>query len=116
MVSCTGTDCKRQKERKKEKRRRQVLLALILTICASFSEMVGGGKSLPDAVYGFIGLGNMGYGMAQNLRASMPKECKLVVCELNTRRRDEFIAANKAFPVELADCPRSIAEQCVGSP
>ena len=69
-------------------------------------------STMPDAVYGFIGLGNMGFGMAKNLRASMPKQCKLVVCELSTERRDEFISSVKGL-VEAADSPRSIAEQCV---
>ncbi len=69
---------------------------------------------LPNAVYGFIGLGNMGFGMAKNLRASMPEQCKLVVCELNTQRRDEFISLVDGT-VEAADSPRQIAEHCVRS-
>ncbi|KAI1612668.1 3-hydroxyisobutyrate dehydrogenase, variant [Exophiala viscosa] len=69
------------------------------------------GSTMPDAVYGFIGLGNMGFGMAKNLRASMPKQCKLVVCELNTERRDEF-ASSVVGLIEVADSPKSVAEQC----
>ncbi|KAK4934956.1 hypothetical protein LTR10_023893 [Elasticomyces elasticus] len=67
-------------------------------------------SAMPDAVYGFIGLGNMGFGMAKNLRASMPKQCKLVVCELNAARREEFISSIDGL-IEAADSPRSIAEQ-----
>ncbi|KIV83068.1 hypothetical protein PV11_05128 [Exophiala sideris] len=68
-------------------------------------------SAMPDAVYGFIGLGNMGFGMAKNLRASMPKQCKLVVCELNAARREEFISSVDGL-IEAAGSPRSIAEQC----
>ncbi|OQU95877.1 NAD binding domain-containing protein [Cladophialophora immunda] len=69
------------------------------------------GSNLPVAIYGFIGLGNMGFGMAKNLRSSMPKQCKLVVCEVNAGRRDKFISSVDGL-VEVAETPRSIAEQC----
>ncbi|KAL6249907.1 hypothetical protein RBB50_003763 [Rhinocladiella similis] len=67
--------------------------------------------AMPHAVYGFIGLGNMGFGMAKNLRESMPKDCKLLVCELNTARRKQFVSSVGGL-VETAESPKEIAEQC----
>ncbi len=71
--------------------------------------------AMPHAVYGFIGLGNMGFGMAKNLRESMPKDCKLLVCELNTARRKQFVSSVGGL-VETAESPKEIAEQCVCRP
>jgi 6-phosphogluconate dehydrogenase (decarboxylating) len=67
---------------------------------------------MPEGTYGFIGLGNMGFGMAKNLRQSMPKSSTLVVCELNTERRDEFISSVSGS-IEAVDSPRAVAEKCV---
>jgi 3-hydroxyisobutyrate dehydrogenase len=68
--------------------------------------------SMPQVTYGFIGLGNMGYGMAKNLRAGMPKSSTLVVCELDCERRDEFISSAEE-PTEAAESPKAVAERCV---
>ncbi|KIW50439.1 hypothetical protein PV05_12026 [Exophiala xenobiotica] len=68
-------------------------------------------KAMPQVVYGFIGLGNMGFGMAKNLRASMPKACKLWVCELDPKRRDEFISSVDGL-IEAADSPKDVAKHC----
>lgn len=87
-------------------------LSQMETITAAVQVM---SDQLPDAVYGFIGLGNMGFGMAKNLRKSMPTQSKLVVCELNTIRRDEFISTVDGL-VEAADSPRELAETCVRFP
>ena len=70
-------------------------------------------EDMPESVYGFIGLGNMGFGMAKNLRASMPKSSRLIVCELNTGRRDEFISSVTGL-IQAAESPRELAEKCVG--
>lgn len=70
------------------------------------------GDGMPNSVYGFVGLGNMGFGMAKKLRASMPKQCRLVVCDINTKRRDEFMASVDGL-VETAESPRQVMETCV---
>ncbi|KIW10289.1 hypothetical protein PV08_11251 [Exophiala spinifera] len=67
--------------------------------------------AIPHAVYGFIGLGNMGFGMAKNLRACMPKHSKLLVCELNITRGQQFVSSVDGL-VEAVECPKDIAEQC----
>lgn len=67
---------------------------------------------MPTGTYGFIGLGIMGFGMAQNLRAKMPMDSTLVVCELVEIRREKFIAETDGL-VRVANSPREISEQCV---
>ncbi|KAF2093587.1 3-hydroxyisobutyrate dehydrogenase, variant [Rhizodiscina lignyota] len=63
-------------------------------------------------IYGFIGIGNMGYGMATNLRAKISKSSKLIVCELDKARRDKFISeASAVGPTVTAETPKEIAEQ-----
>jgi len=66
----------------------------------------------PNVVYGFIGLGNMGSGMAKNVRQKIPKSSKLIVCELVRELRDDFCAANEGL-IETADTPKEVAEHCV---
>ena len=64
--------------------------------------------------YGFIGLGIMGYGMAKNMRAKVPAESPIYVCELNTPRRDEWIAENASIGnVHVASTPAEVAAKCV---
>lgn len=70
------------------------------------------GDKMPIQTYGFIGLGNMGYGMALNVRAKMPKSSKLIVCDVNTQQRDKFISETEGM-VEAADTPKEVAEKCV---
>ena len=70
--------------------------------------------TMPNATYGFIGLGNMGSGMAKNLRATMPEPSMLVVCELDEKRRNDFISSTKGL-IEIADTPREVVEKCVSS-
>lgn len=67
---------------------------------------------MPIQTYGFIGLGNMGYGMALNVRAKMPQSCKLIVCDVNTQQRDKFISEAGGL-VEAAETPKEVAEKCV---
>ncbi|EHY56256.1 3-hydroxyisobutyrate dehydrogenase, mitochondrial [Exophiala dermatitidis] len=71
----------------------------------------GSSSVMPGVVYGFIGLGNMGFGMAKNLRESMPEEAKLLVCDVNHQRRDEFVSS-VTRPVQVAESPKIIAENC----
>ena len=69
-------------------------------------------SSAPDVTYGFIGLGNMGFGMAKNVREKIPTSSKLIVCELVTSQRDEFVKTIEG-DIETAECPKEIAEKCV---
>ncbi|OAP59336.1 hypothetical protein AYL99_06634 [Fonsecaea erecta] len=63
-----------------------------------------------DPVYGFVGIGVMGYGMATNLRAKIPQTARFVLCEINETRRAQFLQECKA-PVEVAHSPREVAER-----
>ena len=54
----------------------------------------------------------MGYGMAQNLRAKIPKSSSLVICELVEKRRDQFVAETQGL-LKVAHSPREVAEQAV---
>ncbi|KAH7490960.1 hypothetical protein FOMA001_g3879 [Fusarium oxysporum f. sp. matthiolae] len=68
--------------------------------------------SVPDAKYGFIGVGQMGWGMAMNLRRKIPKGSSLVICEVSETRRSQFV--NEAAPhgkVSTANSPMEVAEQ-----
>lgn len=67
----------------------------------------------PAATYGFIGLGTMGYGMAQNLRSKIPKSSTLIVCEVVERRRDQFVAETEGV-IKVAHSPKEVAEHAVG--
>ncbi|KAI0404348.1 3-hydroxyisobutyrate dehydrogenase, variant [Xylaria palmicola] len=66
----------------------------------------------PNTRYGFIGIGQMGWGMAMNLRQKTPKEAKMVICELSESRRDQFIQEVQAKgAVTVANSPREVADQ-----
>jgi 3-hydroxyisobutyrate dehydrogenase len=73
---------------------------------------MGSLASPPDATYGFIGLGNMGFGMAKNVRQKIPASSPLIVCELNKSARDEFCSTIEG-KIETAENPKEIAEKCV---
>lgn len=66
----------------------------------------------PEATYGFIGLGNMGFGMARNVREKIPASSKLVVCELVTSQRDKFVQEAPG-DIETAETPKEVGERCV---
>lgn len=68
--------------------------------------------SAPNSTYGFIGLGNMGFGMAKNVRQKIPASSKLIVCELVKAQRDEFCNTIEGN-IEPADTPKEVAEKCV---
>lgn len=70
------------------------------------------GQTMPNATYGFIGLGNMGSGMAKNLREKMPQQSLLIVCELDKKRREDFLSSARGL-IEVADTPREVAERSV---
>ncbi|KAH7016675.1 NAD binding domain of 6-phosphogluconate dehydrogenase-domain-containing protein [Ilyonectria destructans] len=63
--------------------------------------------------YGFIGIGQMGWGMAMNLRAKLPPSNQMIICEVSEARRNQFVkeAEQKAGVVSIASSPREVAEQ-----
>ena len=67
--------------------------------------------SAPEATYGFIGIGVMGYGMATNLRAKIPKSSNFVLCEINKAQRDKFVKEHEG--VETAETPKELAQKAV---
>lgn len=62
--------------------------------------------------YGFIGLGVMGWGMANNLRAKIPESASLCVCEISKERLIKWLAQAPG-PVSVAATPREVVEQSV---
>jgi 3-hydroxyisobutyrate dehydrogenase len=64
---------------------------------------------LTNTAYGFIGIGVMGWPMAQNLRKKLPKSCILIICELNKPRRDKFAAETEGL-IKAAESPKEVAE------
>jgi 3-hydroxyisobutyrate dehydrogenase len=69
---------------------------------------------MPSVTYGFVGIGRMGFPMALHFRAKMPAGSKLVVCDVNESRVKEFLQQAKYLgPVDVASCPKEVAEQCV---
>lgn len=73
-----------------------------------------GTSALPNVTYGFIGIGVMGWPMAQNLRKKMPKNNNLIICELNKPRRDKFVAETEGL-IKVAESPKEVAELAVSS-
>ncbi|KAI1369442.1 NAD binding domain of 6-phosphogluconate dehydrogenase-domain-containing protein [Xylaria arbuscula] len=66
----------------------------------------------PSIRYGFIGIGVMGWGMAMNLRQKIPKEARMVICEINESRRNQFVQeVQSKGAVTVADSPKEVAEQ-----
>lgn len=75
-----------------------------------------------DATWGFIGLGQMGYSMAKNLRAKVPPSDTLIIRDVNPETTERFVAESKelakssgagedAFRVEVSAHPREVAEK-----
>ncbi|EEP75317.1 3-hydroxyisobutyrate dehydrogenase [Uncinocarpus reesii 1704] len=64
-----------------------------------------------DADWGFIGLGQMGYPMARNLRAKIPESDTLVICDANPESTQRFVAEHSNQRVEVASNPREVAEK-----
>ena len=50
------------------------------------------GSAEQPKAFGWIGLGNMGYGMCMNLTTKMPPSASLVILDLNTTAMDKFVA------------------------
>jgi 3-hydroxyisobutyrate dehydrogenase len=69
---------------------------------------------LENATVGYIGLGQMGYGMALNIRKKLPSSARLVVCELVRARCQQFEAeADRYGPVEAVASPKEVSEKAV---
>lgn len=47
--------------------------------------------NLPDVTYGFIGIGVMGFPMAQNLRHRIPRQSHLIINEINESAVEKFL-------------------------
>ena len=62
--------------------------------------------------YGFIGLGVMGWGMANNLRSKIPESSSLCVCEISKERLIKWLAQAPG-PVSVAETPKEVVEQSV---
>ncbi|GJN79921.1 hypothetical protein PLIIFM63780_003445 [Purpureocillium lilacinum] len=60
--------------------------------------------------YGFIGLGVMGWGMANNLRTKIPALATLCVCEISDERLIKWLAQAPG-PVSVASNPKAVVEQ-----
>ncbi|KIW25184.1 uncharacterized protein PV07_08385 [Cladophialophora immunda] len=65
--------------------------------------------------YGFVGLGVMGHGMVRNIHAKMPATAKLVVCEINQARLEQFLQeSHSSYPektVEVANTPIEVCNR-----
>lgn len=76
----------------------------------------------PQTTYGFIGLGQMGFRMAKNLRAKIPAEDSLVVFDVNKAAASQFLQEaeqskdGRIGTTSLADDVRQLAEQSVRVP
>ncbi|KAJ6096373.1 Dehydrogenase multihelical [Penicillium sp. IBT 16267x] len=77
-----------------------------------------------DATWGFIGLGQMGYNMAKNLRAKIPASDTLLVRDVNEAAATRFVtevreiarnsgAGPDKYRVEIATNAREIAEKSI---
>ncbi|KAF2018237.1 hypothetical protein BU24DRAFT_408171 [Aaosphaeria arxii CBS 175.79] len=67
--------------------------------------------SLPIVSYGFIGLGQMGHGMAKNIRLKIDPASPLVIYDVNPDAMERFINEHPGSKVLAASCPREVAEQ-----
>ncbi|KAK2748006.1 hypothetical protein FQN57_001597 [Myotisia sp. PD_48] len=64
-----------------------------------------------NATWGFIGLGQMGYPMARNLRSKIPDSDTLIICDSNPETTQKFVAEGKGKKIEVASGPREVAEK-----
>ncbi|KAI8652221.1 hypothetical protein NCS57_01285100 [Fusarium keratoplasticum] len=59
--------------------------------------------------FGFIGLGIMGWGMAKNLRAKIPTDSVVNVCEINKPRLDEFVSSTPG-KIQVCNSPLEVVQ------
>ena len=70
--------------------------------------------AVPDVTYGFIGIGQMGWGMAMNLRKKVPKTSNLLICELSESRRAQFVEeASSHGTIAVINSPKEVSEKAV---
>jgi 3-hydroxyisobutyrate dehydrogenase-like beta-hydroxyacid dehydrogenase len=61
--------------------------------------------------YGFIGLGQMGHGMAKNIRQKIPVDCNLVIYDINTEAVKRFVSDySNGSNVIAAVSPKHVGE------
>jgi hypothetical protein len=94
----------------------------------------GNVDTLPNVTYGFIGelilrerpqiatdrffpgIGAMGFPMAQQLRAKIPKSSTLIIREVVESQIKKFMAETKAVGlIKVAESARAVAEEAVRS-
>ena len=66
--------------------------------------------SPPNPVYGFVGIGVMGYGMAANLRERLPASSPFILCEIDLGCREKFVTESH-YPVTMVGNPKPVVEQ-----
>jgi 3-hydroxyisobutyrate dehydrogenase-like beta-hydroxyacid dehydrogenase len=69
-----------------------------------------------SVTYGWIGIGNMGYGMAMNIATKKPQKSKLFIYDVNSEQMEKFVvdaSAKGVEGVETAKTPREVAEHAV---
>jgi len=65
---------------------------------------------LPKVTYGFIGIGSMGYRMAKNLRAKLPAEATIIICDVVKPLVEKF-TSEVTSGIEVAETPKEVAER-----
>jgi len=72
--------------------------------------------SSTKVVYGFVGLGQMGHGMAKNIRQKIPGSCLLLVFDIN---KDVTSSFARDFGTEgnvlVVDSPKDMAQRAVSA-
>ncbi|KAH9232871.1 hypothetical protein K456DRAFT_1750274 [Colletotrichum gloeosporioides 23] len=66
--------------------------------------------SAATTTYGFIGLGQMGHGMAKNIRLKVPPTSQLVVFDVNKQAVDSFVQEHNGVGVKAVSSPREVTE------
>ena len=57
----------------------------------------------------------MGFPMARNLRAKIPRSSRLVICDVVESQIKKFLLENEGVgETQVASSPREVAEQAVG--
>ena len=64
--------------------------------------------------YGFIGLGQMGHGMAKNIRQKIPENCNLVIYDVKEEAMTDFVNDfGNGSNILAAASPKQVAELAV---
>ncbi|EEH42057.1 3-hydroxyisobutyrate dehydrogenase [Paracoccidioides lutzii Pb01] len=65
-----------------------------------------------NATWGFIGLGQMGFPMARNLRSKIPESDTLIICDSNPKVTQQFVQeVASGLKVEVAASPQQLARE-----